>query len=866
VEGEGGGSGGGGFRGGGSRRSRKQVEPEAVVFRQRRSWRRADRNREREKRDGSECCDDLCMASSKTWRGSNREGVGSSDDPLTKANEWTESVVPRSGASYVLGGTSVPGGTSIPVPLMRREGHSSFKRSLGVQLTIATAEYPGNPGWRDHSCMPDLPVDLPGKVYKHIQHSLDIGRREESVEKSPVALPYHELGGGLLGNGEGNELSEDALREAMWIGTAEIRGLIEGIRGRGYFCGSSLRRVMRKQLAQQLAPESFSSTKPKGLSINEMFDDDMARAGREVLPPGTHRLQPEAMRSLHAETCTTCQSPGGGECYFHAMVRCIECGWMPTLVRPIVPQYTAEVNGRNAMERYPERFKKETTKTREAGFVQESPGPMGSGGLWHPCNMAVKGSDLSRARIHTGVVVVDQASLDAANLKLQELDMVEVKCRLTTNCSAGGLNDAALKPAFSSPGVDDALRFIERGDWLAKGDVATYYPMFPLAEEARQWFHVSFEAILMCYVVVCFGFAPAAYYASMWSAELRRWVIGRGVGRVVHMMDDWLVASRTEGGARSDMDTIKQVLALAGFLMVASKFDCGQQLLFLGIRINTVTMCLAFDQDQCKAMELDLRAACREISKGHLPSYARASHIAGKLTWFGGILQSGRLRTASWWSSTRYGDKLSSALQTQLLVDSQWWIDVLKKWGEGEESELSFPILSSSELMNDPGRVYVVQSDFGGSEGDHPGSGYIHGYLTGTDPGYTTWRWKSGDETGHSTWGELSGLLRFLREHVEGGIAFREGVLIWISDSASGVFMANAGTCRDPECFPVLDAILSICDEYRIQLVGIWVPRERNQLADYLSHLSHRLNLDRLDGHVSSLAGCGGQGAGGGPE
>ncbi len=110
-------------------------------------------------------------------------------------------------------------------------------------------------------------------------------------------------------------------------------------------------------------------------------------------------------------------------------------------------------------------------------------------------------------------------------------------------------------PAFPYPSIHDAVSIVRRHDCLGKGDVARYYMLFPFAEEGRERFGAIYEGELLCYKTLFFGFGPGACYASVWSAELRRWVLHRGV-RPVHMMDDWLVCERNEAKARAALSII----------------------------------------------------------------------------------------------------------------------------------------------------------------------------------------------------------------------------------------------------------------------------------------------------------------------
>jgi hypothetical protein len=47
--------------------------------------------------------------------------------------------------------------------------------------------------------------------------------------------------------------------------------------------------------------------------------------------------------------------------------------------------------------------------------------------------------------------------------------------------------------------------------------------------------------------------------------------------------------------------------------------------------------------------------------------------------------------------------------------------------------------------------------------------------------------------------------------------------------------------------------ILKGCDEKKLQLVALWIPREENLLADYLSHICVYLNRGEHGSSVEEL-------------
>ena len=72
---------------------------------------------------------------------------------------------------------------------------------------------------------------------------------------------------------------------------------------------------------------------------------------------------------------------------------------------------------------------------------------------------------------------------------------------------------------------------------VATGDIEACYHRFPLALLSRCPFGFVWNFMYWFFAVVPFGFGPAPYYCSGWSAECYRWVRHAGVPASVYMDD-----------------------------------------------------------------------------------------------------------------------------------------------------------------------------------------------------------------------------------------------------------------------------------------------------------------------------------------
>lgn len=643
---------------------------------------------------------------------------------------------------------------------------------------------------------------------------------------------------------------------------AFVRRLVE----REQFSVGWMRRTQNQEYVKMvmgLAGEA-SKPKPNGLHISEMYDANFMVAGKKELPEGTHGLKLAGMIAGHVPTCELCLSAASEgstgyqvhpDCYFHNMMELRRCGWNPVMEGEVVEQYDCSTGNRNTVTfkaAYDEQMESLLAPTEHAGPVlKQYYGEADQLTLNRP-GLALKASCLARARALAKIDVVGPESLAAANAALGKLGGEPIKARLTTDATGSGVNSAAMVPAFSYPTINDAVSIVRRGDCLGKGDVARYYMLFPLAEECQHHFGVQYRGLLFYFTMLFFGFAAGAYYASVWSAELRRWVLHRGV-RPVHMMDDWMVSERDEAAARAAMGIIAALFTAAGIYMAPRKYEYGQQLLFLGILFDTVRMSMSFDAVQSRDFARILREAAAVVKGGGDISVTEVSSIAGKTNWYGSLLQVGRLHDSAWWeylairkraSGGRGREEVGALLRQRIVDDSEWWIAQLETWAKGGLGGNEFPILSSSELLCRADAVEIVQSDASGPDG----CGYLFGALSENDPEYFSRKWRNSEASEHSTTQELAALLDRVRIK-----SMSETLIVWVSDSASAVYCINKGRGKEAKTHEMVGAVLGECDRKGFQIVGLWVPREQNLIADHLSHLAHNLNRDSVTGRASEL-------------
>ena len=348
----------------------------------------------------------------------------------------------------------------------------------------------------------------------------------------------------------------------------------------------------------------------------------------------------------------------------------------------------------------------------------------------------------------------------------------------------------------------------------------------------------------------CFGFKLCPYFCSAWASEILKWL------HFMFMTDDWLTSGAQLSKARVNADKVKEKITCTGLSMNDKKYEEGTEvicretgctgsvLLFLGLYINTLRMVLSIDPLAAKTNCMLFEKYLTIIEMNATLDVTDARSLAGKATWMCEVLQNGKGHSQSFHDYSRHLSKSTTGLRTKVANDLRWWIGKLRIWSEGDLSQCEYPILSSSEILTDLTKLYVLQSDASGPDG----IGYIHGAVDCDDPEYVSKVW--GEyvfEDSHD--GELQALLDFVSE-----TAKRNFILVWVTDSQSGFWSVNRGRCHEEKGRETLNNILELADNKRIWLVALWLPRELNLLPDYLSHLSSRLNRDEARGVISELA------------
>ena len=641
------------------------------------------------------------------------------------------------------------------------------------------------------------------------------------------------------------DVAELVRREGIITQTGMVKKCLSVLRDSKQLTPRQLIRRMEKFLTASPSP-SFDTglDKPYSMHVKDMFRADMFQSGSHPLPPSSLRLRPTAFARQHVAACVDCNPLGfvSPHCYFATMLRCLTHGWLPTMDKGITPAYASKGNSPK-VALYNDSVSTAFKEMLANKVVVKAPPDQPA--VTSPLGVVVKNSDLYRAKELARVLITDQESLNRANKALLALFMKQVKIRVTMDTTQSGVNGAMLVPPFRMSSPAEASMLVVKNGYLAKLDISSYYHMFLFALEARALFLFRLHGESWFFAAVFFGLSSAPYFISTWSAECQMY-LNKKKTRCAHYMDDWFVADADAPKTERQLQTVATTLTDVGFVLQESKTERGQQLVYLGVLYDTITMSIRFDALQCAAMRLELASSLQRLEQHLSLSSATVAHICGKLAWYSECIQRGRLYTRSWWNLLRLrGNPPSNKLRDSLIQQTNWWMTLLASWSRNECTGNEFPILSYSELIAHPEKGQLIQSDASGVDG----FGFFHSDLSDATPLFVARNFPPSFVFTSSHGAELTALASFMENDARCNC-----LSIWISDCLSAVWSVNKGRCMEEGDLALLDRILSAADLKHNSLIALWVPRETNQLADYLSHLCHYTNRDEVSGSLSELA------------
>ena len=177
---------------------------------------------------------------------------------------------------------------------------------------------------------------------------------------------------------------------------------------------------------------------------------------------------------------------------------------------------------------------------------------------------------------------------------------------------------------FKFQTIHDAVKVIDKGYYLAKVDLHHAYRSVPISPKnypatGLKWrFKGHKHHMFIIDKCLPFGGRRSPSIFHWLTQSVKRMMIRRGFTGIIVYLDDFLIVAETFLECWAVYETLLELLTNLGFQISPGKLvPPWQQLVFLGIRINTVDLELSLPPDKLQET--------REVSKAQL------QQLAGKL-------------------------------------------------------------------------------------------------------------------------------------------------------------------------------------------------------------------------------------------
>ena len=581
------------------------------------------------------------------------------------------------------------------------------------------------------------------------------------------------------------------------------------------------RSIIIKDLQLRGAKVPLSLSKPRALHVEEMAHSSIMTAGNTALEDCP--LRPDRMLSDHLAMHPEC----GPSCYFWLLHGVAARGWK-------LPNAHYHHRGRENHEQYVlygEHSRQSLLKQLGGSdaIMDNSVYRLKNVKL-NPLLSVVKSSDKLRSKLFTGERIYDEASLTRANVALAAIGEPEVKVRVCLDLSAGGMNKGQPNFPFGYVSPDDVASLMSRGCFMAKIDLKSQFLSLGIAYESRRRFGFKFDGKVWVYRRTPFGGKLFPAVVSTLMAEILAVARSKGCDKAVVYMDDFAVVADTEEECNRQLDILIGVIESHGWTIAHEKtVRACQELEFLGVVLNSLTMTMTIDANKAAAVMMKLDAVLSNLAHGDDLDFQMLQSLTGNLTWFSGVVILGRLYTRPVYDLMKFGlDGLNLTQVDRLHASLAWWKSTMVAWSSRHLVTSNVKVLPSESASD----FYYYQGDSGDD-----GMGYFHYPIRATKAHWYACPWVD-HVPSSSTEKELSTLLWAISSHPE----WSNHVVVAVFDSSASALAINNATTDSVECWGVLHQIYEIADRINVTLAALWVERESNTFADYLTHycVGHR--------------------------
>lgn len=392
--------------------------------------------------------------------------------------------------------------------------------------------------------------------------------------------------------------------------------------------------------------------------------------------------------------------------------------------------------------------------------------------------------------------------------------------RLIHDCSLPpgyAVNDYAIrdeKQRFQT--VDDATRLLTPGCYMAKIDLKSAYRSVQISPASQKVTGLKWEVagknVYFYDKKLCFGASRAPAIFHRLSQAVRRFMSKRGINGVIAYIDDFLIVTETFEECKRAFLILVQLLRKLGFMISWKKvIDPCRRIVFLGVEIDSLAMCVRLPDAKLQAFKLELQAfgQLKRATKRQL------QHLCGKLNWAAAVVRGGRvyLRNIITAVNRLKHQRSRVRLGADVRGDITWWHEFMESFNGVSAILDKQPItcLCTDACGQGAGAVFMRDWVYVNFALDWPQVLDLHiNYLEILAIVIACFRWCA---------------------------SWRNKRIIVLSDNQTAVSRINKGSCKDPLVMPFLRGLFWLSALYNFHLSACFVPGHKNTVADSISRL-----------------------------
>ena len=382
------------------------------------------------------------------------------------------------------------------------------------------------------------------------------------------------------------------------------------------------------------------------------------------------------------------------------------------------------------------------------------------------------------------------------------------------------VNPHLYKYKFKCEDICVAQQLLGEGYYLFTFDIKSAYHHIEIFESHQTYLGFQWQyhgkTTFFVFNVLPFGLSTAPYiFTKILKPAVNHW---RSSGiKVCMFLDDGLGGNSSFESTKVDAGTVETSLCALGFVLSSTKCHWQPALIqtWLGYVLNMFENKLYVTQSRIMNLKESLSTILVKPDRVTARDLSRVT---------GSIISMSKAIGPSVYLHTRH---LYYAIESRqswesIIFCSSKVIDELKFWSTNVDS------LNGKKLFDQPQSFYSVVYSDASQQGY---GGYV---VSDKEKLICHGQWSNSEKVMSSTWRELKAVHSML---LSIGSALNGHKVQWHTDNLNITRIIHRGSMK-PDLQETTEGIVDLCAKYDVIITPIWVPREENQLADYLSKLT----------------------------